>query len=248
MCCVRSAILILALVVPLYCQVPQSRMPSTSGPVIPIEGLASSHRGATADDARAVAQAVLSTTFLASNAPESVRAQLAEMELAFREGSRPPVQEKSLADALNRLAEDLAVPRYTTTTAEQIRIYRMELLPFVPTLAASVLPPPPNSVIGSDMSPAGAVFIGLQLLNLKATDKSYRIPADQWVKSRMAQRARAGQRQTTAASFEVLPPLPPDTVALMQDIRTIGGQETGRYATALRAFLDSLDSPSEAEK
>jgi len=114
-----------------------------------------------------------------------------QSELRYRQHTRPGVSVERLASALNQLTADLKLPAYVKTNANQVQTYRMALARVYPMfLSALQTTSQPADVV----SPSAAMFLLLQLLQMKMTDTSYQIDPDTWVRDVEAKRKEAASR------------------------------------------------------
>ncbi len=132
---------------------------------------------------RNLIDAVFDGTTIFAATPEKLRAQLFQAERAFRQSGNGSVQQDNIPDAVNQLAVGLNAPSFFAATPRQIRATRVLLLRVVPSLMMSPSVPPAGKIVGPDMSPAGAVFLGLFLLDQKLTNPEYQMDADRWVEN-----------------------------------------------------------------
>jgi len=112
-----------------------------------------------------------------------VKERLLRAELAHRNGHSQGVEEQSIADALNMVADKLGTPAEAKTSAKQIRYLRMHLLLGEPNFMGMGLARPVNigGSIKSTMSPFQAAHLIMVLVNQKfGGDDSYLVPPDQW--------------------------------------------------------------------
>src|SRR5437016_2087798 len=125
-----------------------------------------------------------------------------QAELRYRQHTQPGVSVERMASALNQLTADLKLPAYVKTNANQVQTYRMAVARVYPMFlsALQITSQPPDVV-----SPSAAMFLLLQLLQMKMTDASYQIDPDTWVRDVEAKRKGAASRPPShSAVFTVL--------------------------------------------
>jgi type II secretory pathway component PulM len=123
-------------------------------------------------------------------------------ELRYRQRTQPGVSVERLASALNQLTTDFKLPAYVKTNANQVQTYRVALARVYPMFlsALQTTSQPPDVV-----SPSSAMFLLLQLLQMKMTDTSYQIDPDSWVRDVEAKRKEAASRPPShSAVFTVV--------------------------------------------
>jgi hypothetical protein len=94
-------------------------------------------------------------------------------ELSFQAGTHPAITEEALADAVNALGTKLGARRYTGTNAMQIRLLRVNFMAELQHLVRSYAPRADKSLVGPDMSPTGALWVGFTLLRQKLTNPAW---------------------------------------------------------------------------
>lgn len=125
-----------------------------------------------------------------------------QAELRYRQGTWPGVSVERLASALNQLTADLKLPPYVKTNANQVRTYRLTVARVYPTFLSTRQT---ASQTPDVVSPSAAVFLLLQLLNMKMTDTSYQTDPDTWVRDVEAKRKEAASRPPSrSAVFTVV--------------------------------------------
>jgi hypothetical protein len=114
-----------------------------------------------------------------------VKSRLTNAELAHMRGENPGVEEQSIADALNMVADKLSAPIEAKTSQKQIRYLRRHLQLAEPTfMERGIRRPGSQDAINSKMSPAQAAHLIMVLVNQKfGGDPSYLQAPDDWDKN-----------------------------------------------------------------
>jgi hypothetical protein len=137
----------------------------------------------------AMTEAVLNATWFAG-LPPSIHDRLFRSTRDFMTGYGHTVTESLVVKAVDRLAGALGVPGWFITTGEQVRVFRMNLLPLSPTILESPSTPA-GQVVTQEMTPAGAAYLGLILFQQKVVNPSYQLDADEWCVQMQAPRSPA---------------------------------------------------------
>lgn len=147
---------------------------------------------------RALTQEIIGRVLFAP-LPTPLVERIIRAELTFKEGQSVAVTEGALAGAVNQLGRALGGALYTGTNALQIRLLRVAMFPDLPHLLNSPTPPPSTSLVGPDLSPAGATYLGFLLLRQKLTNPAWFGSPDEqneaWVDHRARQTRVARSRQ-----------------------------------------------------
>src|SRR5207244_11152167 len=102
-----------------------------------------------------------------------------QAEVRYRQHTQPGVSVELVASALNQLTADLKLPAYVKTNSRQVQTYRMAVARVYPMFLSALqnTSQPPDVV-----SPSAAMFLLLQLLQMKITATSYEVDPDNWVR------------------------------------------------------------------
>jgi len=115
-----------------------------------------------------------------------------QAELQYRQKARPGVTTGQVVSALNQLAENLKLPSYVRTNANQVQTYRMMTAKAYPIFAFA--PHGTNAPSDLSLSPSAATFLILHLLQLKLIAPEYQTDPDTWVRDTEAKRKQAASR------------------------------------------------------
>src|SRR5262249_14202344 len=160
------------------------------------DALEEAARSAQSDDPAAIrmlTDTVVSQLPLIPHSMLNMSVRIFQAELQYRQQSRPGVSIERLVSALNQLADNLKLPAYVKTNANQMQTYRMLGVKVYPALFASG-PDGANTPSDSLLSPSAATYLTLHLLQLKLTEPSYQIDPDTWVRETEALRRAAASR------------------------------------------------------
>jgi hypothetical protein len=167
-----------------------------------------------------------------STIPGSVRNRLLRAELAFRDGSAPPIRHQEIANASNELADELGAPSFARTSEAQIRVFRERMRDLVPSLSA----------LGSDnlasMSPVEAAFILSTLAFQKLANPAFQIDPNAWA-AEVTARVNRGASSTSspAPQLDSAPfALGPVYRSIVEDLRDESGVSVG----IVHRFLDNI--------
>jgi len=105
--------------------------------------------------------------------PQSVLERMIRAQAGFTKGKHAPVTETAVANAVNSMGRALDPVTFTGTNALQVRLLRIGLLPSFPNLLATGSPRPPDKIVANDLSPAGAIYLGLLLLRQKLANPAW---------------------------------------------------------------------------
>jgi hypothetical protein len=111
-----------------------------------------------------------------SVAPESVRKRLANAEEKFRRNDHRTISEAEFVEACNRTAAEFDLPDYARTSGAQVHAFRELLRQMAPSAIG-------RSGHSTEMTPAEAVFVALQLASQKVLNPDYQVPPNRWVES-----------------------------------------------------------------
>jgi hypothetical protein len=163
-----------------------------------------------------------------------------QAELRFRQHTQPGVSVERLASALNQLTADLKLPAYVKTNANQVQTYRMALTRVYPMFlsAPQATSQPPDVV-----SPSAAMFLLLQLLQMKMTQISYQIDPDTWVRDVEAKRKEAASRPPSRSAVLTIGKQSSRDQALARQYQALAGEvasNSDRTVRPIQALLTSL--------
>jgi hypothetical protein len=128
-----------------------------------------------------------------------LRERFDRAETDYRQGKRPGVQEKNIADAFNILATGLTVPDYAFTSPRQVRFIRMQIA--LPAVDAKFMEIEEiNESVGHEMSPVQAAYVFKALVELKLVSPDFQVPPAAWDQTYESQmegleRAQAARKQ-----------------------------------------------------
>jgi len=162
------------------------------GPLGAIEAKAKGAKSHDPQAVRAYVDAILDQAHL-SVAPESVRGRLAKAELKFHRKEHKTISEAEFVEACNRTAADFKLPDYARTSGAQVHVFRMMLGKMAPSTIGA-------SGQSTDMTPAEAVFVALQLAGQKVFNPDYQVPPDQWVDSTRPKNNHAEPKESLPVS------------------------------------------------
>jgi hypothetical protein len=169
--------------------------------------------------------------------PQSVLDRMVRAQAGFKQGTQAPVTEAAVADAVNTMGRELDPVTFTGTNALQVRLVRINRLMSLPTLLATGSPRPPDKIVANDMSPAGAVYLGLHLLHQKLANPAWFGDPDtqnkQWLK------AKAKPVSPAATANVTEPPEMTNFRLALQGLANEGSTATKAY----HHFLDALGVP-----
>ena len=174
-----------------------------------LDGAARLANGRNDDDSvRGLANAVSNFPRALPRAPEVmenvIKDRLVRAEIAYRNGAHPGVLERDIVTLFNSVADRLGLPSYAKTSAQQIRVFRMQLALSLPAFMASGMARGNMKVgesIPETMSPLQAAHLIDSLLNQKVINPEYQVEPAEWEKSHLpAAMARIQQMQQLQAS------------------------------------------------
>src|SRR5215831_1562852 len=122
----------------------------------------------------------------------NISGRLLQAELQYRQQARPGVTTGQVVSALNQLAENLKLPSYVKTNANQVRTYGMMSARVYPLFFS--LPSGANQTADFSLSPSAAMFLLLQLFHMKMIEPSYQIDPDTWARDVQAKMKEAASR------------------------------------------------------
>jgi hypothetical protein len=118
-------------------------------------------------------------------------------------------------------------------------LLRVSLFPELPSLMRSPTPPPTGSLVGPDLTPIGAIGLGLLLLTQKlANPEWFGSPDDQnklWATYRQPQTAGPAQSRGTGSRQD-----PPEVATLIARVKRGLGDERSSVTSAFHGFLDNI--------
>lgn len=174
---------------------------------------------------------------LPGQAPATILDRMVRAQAGFINGTQAPVTEAEVANAVNVMGRVLDPETFTGTNERQVRLLRVAMLRFLPTLLAGGSPRPQNKMVANDFSPAGAVFVGLLLLHQKLANPAWFGDPDVqnklWASARRTQQAPQGPQShlRTESAVET-------NFRLM--FQTGLGNENSSVTKAYHQFLDAL--------
>jgi hypothetical protein len=165
-----------------------------------------------------------------------------QAELQYRQQARPGVSIEQLVSALNQLANNLKLPAYAKTNANQVQTYRMLGARAYPIFLRP-LSQAPNQPSGLSVSPSAAMFLLAHLLNLKMTDPSYQIDPDTWVRDTEAKRKEAASRPPSRSVAFAVAKQSPKEQALARRYEALAREiesNSDRIVRPVQAILKTL--------
>jgi len=168
--------------------------------------------------------------------PESILQKAARAQENFLKGTQPPITEEAIANAVNTMGKTLIGNDFTGTNTMQVHLLRIRRLAVLPTLLATGSPRPADKIVANDMSPAGAVYLGLLLLRQKVANPAWFGDPD------------AQNKQLLSAQFKAVPrgkvirvKDEPDEQATFRMMLQRGLADEGSSTTkAYHSFMDNL--------
>jgi hypothetical protein len=168
--------------------------------------------------------------------------RLSQAELHYREHKHPGVSTEQLASAMNQFASDLELPAYVKTNANQVQTYRMMAARVFPTLVKPDSQAP-NQPTDLSMSSSVALFLLLELFQMKMTEPSYQIDPDSWVRDVEAKRKEAASRPPSRSAVFTVGRSSPKQEALARRYEALArtvASNTGRAERAVQIMLKNL--------
>jgi len=174
---------------------------------------------------------------LSGPVPQSVLDRMARAQAGFMNRTQAPVTEADVANAVNVMGKALDPVTFTGTNALQVRLLRISMLPSLPTLMAGGSPRPRDQIVAYDLSPAGAIYLGLLLIHQKLANPAWFGDPDvqnkQWVSAARSSAAAHGPR----AYLREEPPEQTNFRMMFQKGLASEGSSTTK---AYHQFLDAL--------
>jgi hypothetical protein len=109
--------------------------------------------------------------------------RLIQAEMLYRQGKKPGVQERDVADTLNGMADKLGCPPHSKTTLSQIRLLRMSLALAEPTFMGTGLTQQGIALgesVDPSMSPLQAAHIIQTVIDQKLINPLFQVSAQEW--------------------------------------------------------------------
>jgi hypothetical protein len=160
-----------------------------------------------------------------------LRERFDRAETDYRQGKRPGVQEKNIADAFNILATGLTVPDYAFTSPRQVRFIRMQIA--LPPVDAKFMEIEEiNESVGHEMSPLQAAYVFKALVELKLVSPDFQVPPAAW--DQTYDSLMEGLERAQAARKQV-------------EQRQQGGQAQGQYRVTVGGPVGTLRAGAPRE-
>jgi hypothetical protein len=175
--------------------------PQNSNPIDSLEDAARAAQSGGTPAVRTLIDTVTSRLPMRFHPSVNMNDRMYQAEFRYRQHTLPGVSVEHLASALNQLAADLKLPAYVKTNANQVQTYRMLVARVYPIFSAQSTSQAPDVV-----SPTVAIYMLLQLLQMKMTDPSYQIDPDTWVRDMEAKRKEAASRPPSRSAVFVRKP------------------------------------------
>ncbi len=167
----------------------------------------------------------------------AVSERLFRSELAFRQGGRAGISAAELAAALNVLCAAEGIPDMTTT-ARQVQTYRTLLMVAYPSLVGERYDSQKRAP-GASFGPLQALFVGINLLHLKATEPSYKIDPDVWAQQvDLLRQARSEAREAPSRKVEFV--VRPSAAAAPPQYQRLLEALSDNAGDAVQSFLKFL--------
>src|SRR5215510_685784 len=162
--------------------------PQNSNPIDSLEDAARESQSGDTAAVRTLTDTVANRLPMRFHPSVNLNDRMYQAELRYRQHTLPGVSGERMASALNQLAADLKLPAYVKTNANQVQAYRIlgaRVYPmFLPALQSTSQAP-------DVVSPSAAIYLLLQLLQMKMTQTSYQMDPDTWVRDVEAKRKEA---------------------------------------------------------
>jgi len=117
---------------------------------------------------------------------EIVEERLVQAEINYRLGRNPGIEEKTIAQIGNTLADKLKLPEYAYVTVHQVEVLRLGMQMSMPSFMGEVAPEVELAGAHADpseLSPAQATQILLVLFDQKLTNPDYQVTPEEWEKT-----------------------------------------------------------------
>jgi hypothetical protein len=163
--------------------------------------------------------------------------RLFEAELQYRQQKRPGVTIEQLVSALNQLADNLKLPRYVQTNANQVRTYGMMSARVYPLFFSPAAGR--NQTADFSLSPSAAMSLLVQLFHMKMIEPSYQTDPDTWARDVQARMKEAASRPPSrSAVFTTAVPSPEEEalerryVGVAREVASNSGRTVRRLCVA----------------
>lgn len=177
-----------------------------------------------------------------------IKERLVRAEINFRSGAQEGVMESDIAGLINSTADRLGLPSYAKTSAQQVRVLRMQLALSSPAfMGPGVIEP--NMKIGDSisqrLSPLQAVHLLNSLIDQKIINPDYQVEPAEWERTHLpASLARIQQQQQMAQARS------PGNQPKRTEIRTVRRKRDLQDAivrvSSSLGFADSMNLIDEA--
>jgi hypothetical protein len=157
-----------------------------------LEGAAQSAQSGDPAAIRMLTDTVVSQLPLIPHSTLNMSDRVFQAELQYRQQARPGVTTGQVVSALNQLAENLKLPAYVKTNANQVRTYGMMAARVYPLFFS--LPSGASQTADFSLSPSAAMFLLLQLFHMKMIEPSYQTDPDTWARDIQAKMKEAASR------------------------------------------------------
>ena len=136
---------------------------------------------------RVLANAVFDAPHVYPHLPADIESvaknQLVQAEKAYMQKSGPGIQEQAVVNAINTLADKLALPDYAKTSALQVRVTRMRGAVGAPIFMGKGMTQPGAKIgdtISAEMSPLQAAYLTAVIIDQKFINPEYQMPPNEW--------------------------------------------------------------------
>ena len=171
--------------------------PQNSNPIDSLEDAARAAQPGDTAAVRTLTDTVMNGLPMGFHPSVNLADRIYQAEIRYRQHTLPGVSVERLASALNQLAADLKLPAYVKTNANQVQTYRILGARVYPTFLS---PLQSTSQAPDVVSPSVAIYLLLQLLQMKMTQTSYQMDPDSWVRDVEAKRKEAARPPSRSAS------------------------------------------------
>jgi hypothetical protein len=210
-----------------------------------IDGLEEAARSAQSGDPAAIrtlTDIVVSQLPLTFHATLKMNYRLFQAELQYRQQARTGVRIDQLVLALNQLADNLKLPRYVQTNANQVRTYGMMAARVYPLFFSPAAGR--NQTADFSLSPSAAMFLLVQLFHMKMIEPSYQTDPDTWARDVQARMKEAASRPPSRSAVFTVAKRSTKEEALARRYEAFAREvasNSGRTVRPVQAMLKTLE-------
>jgi hypothetical protein len=167
--------------------------------------------------------------------------RLFQAELHYRNQALPGVTIEQLVSALNQLADNLKLPRYVQTNANQVRTYGMMTARVYPLFFSPAAGR--NQTADFSLSPSAAMSLLVQLFHMKMIEPSYQTDPDTWARDTQAKMKEAATRPPSRSAVFTVAKRSPGDEALERRYEAFAREvasNSGRTVRPVQAMLKTL--------